>query len=478
MPESQPRLSEHSTTEIARDVNDEGEQAEIGLLSDTTVHNNIRNAPMTNDSSDVSAEVQAPCSETIANRKDVASSPAEQMPDGRTSTPQSSTGSHGRPLMGQDSLGERAGNHLQSEERDDDQSQTITRVKGDAVAQHAHCSSIFEPLLPGAPYTNAGRRGPGNDKSFQGNGNGGEGLGFGVIDVADIGLKCPKMSQAFGNAKDTPPLTDPVDVDNSAMIELRSRNLDTQGLAAATSSRNLESMAKQAWDSCQATVPERVQTSTENTPQRPEHSKSPPKGLSRTSTHETAHSANANSSHGAAERSRGPSALRPSNLDQLQQNSRKTVEDLRAEFIKKARDSRMSPAPARYRPGDDSSSRWLPAIRSSGGSDGTSPSNHDQPQHNSRKTIENWKTAHFKTFKTASNTAPEGHSAKGESLSRWLPANRSAGGGDRARSSSVKETQGPVLEPVCTNCRQKKRKCDRKRPRCELLSIRRDLAAL
>lgn len=337
----------------------------------------------------------------------MASSPAEQVPHGRTTRPQCSAGPHENPTLDRDSIGEVAGDRRQSEERDNDQSQSITRAAGDALAQLPRCFSRFEPAPPGVLHTNAGHKQPGNDGSSQENGV--ESPGFGVIDVADIGLKFPKTSEASGNAKDPHPLTDPVKAGNPALIEMASRTLEGQNIAAAGSSQNLRSIAKQAWDSWQVTGPERVRASPVDATQPSGSRTSPLTELSLKTREESAHAASANSSQSATARPRGPSALRPLNFGQLQRDSRKTLQDFEGELFKTARKSCMSPA-----------------------RDGSS--------------------------------------------SRWIPANRSAVGSDWTRSSSVRETQGPLPEPVCLNCRKKKRRCDRKRPRCEWLSTRRDFA--
>lgn len=319
--------------------------------------------------------------------------------------------------MGRDSVGEPAGEHRRSEERDDGQSRPITRVTGDGLAQLPHCLSRFELSPPGVPHTNAnaGHKEPENNRSPQGNGV--EKLGFGVIDVADIGLTFPKMSEASGNTKYPRPLTCPANAGNPTLIELASSTLEARNLAAARTSQNLESIARQAWDSWQVKWPERAQNRPENVSQPSGSSTSPLTELSHTSTEDSAHAGSSNSSLSAAVRPRGPSALRPLNFGQLQRDSRKTLQDFEGEFFKTARKSCMSPAPARDRARDESSSRWLPANRSSGGSDWT-------------------------------------------------------------RSSSVREIQGPLPEPVCLNCRKKKRRCDRQKPRCKWLSTRKNFAHL
>lgn len=320
---------------------------------------------------------------------------------------------HGSPITRRDNPGKSAGDHRLTEVRGEGQSEKNTRVTGDASAHQPHCFSRFEPALPGAIHTDADHAQPGNDEIPQGNRV--EGLGFGVIDVADIGLRFQKLSEASGNAKSSPPLTDTANAGNTALMELASRTLKAQNLAAARSSHNLQSIARQAWDSWEVTGSERAQT--RNVSQPSGSSTSPQTELSHTSTEESARAESSNSSQGAAIRPKGPSALRPLNFGQLQRDSRKTLQDFEGEFFKMARKSCGSPAPT-------------------------------------------------------------GGNSRHESSSRWLPANRGAGGSNWTRPSSFRETQGPLPEPVCLNCRKKKRRCDRQRPRCEWLSkTRRNFAS-
>lgn len=375
------------------------------------MHNTIRDAPIAT-ASDLSTGVHITSSNVIANQKGVASS-AEQVPDGRMTRPQCSTALHGSLRVGRDGNGKLSGDHRRSEERNDDQSQPITRVAGDALAQMPHCLSRFELAPPGVLHADSGHNEPENDRSAQVNRV--ESLGFGVIHVADIGLTLPKMPEASGSTKYPRPLTNPVNSGSPTLIELASRTLEAQNLAAARSSQKLESIARQAWDSWQVTGPERVRASLEGPSQPSGSSTSPLTELSLTSTEEPAHVGSSNSSRSATARPRGPSALRPLNFGQLQRDSRKTLQDFEGEFFKTARKSCVSPAPAR-------------------------------------------------------DTARDGSS------SRWLPANRGAVGSDWRRSSSVRETQGPLPEPVCFNCRKKKKRCDRQRPRCKSLFTRRDFA--
>lgn len=334
----------------------------------------------------------------------MANTPAGQVSEGRTSRHKCSVAIHGSPMTGRDSPGNCARSHRLTEEGGENQSETITRVTGDASAQQPHCFSRSEPALPGAAHTDADHAGPGN---------GVEGLNLGVINVADTGLKFSKFSKAPGNAKHPDPLANTVNTGNTALIELASRTLDTQNLAAARSSQNLQSIARQAWDSWKVTGPERTQT--RNVSQPSGSSTSPLTELSPTSTEESVHVESSESSQGAAVRPKGPSALRPLNFGQLQRDSRKTLQDFEGEFFKIARKSGGPPA-------------------------------------------------------------SKGGNSRHESSSRWLPANRSAAVSERTRPSSFRETQGPLPEPVCLNYRKKKRRCDRQKPRCEWLSsIRRIL---
>lgn len=360
---------------------------------------------MTTASPNTSAGTRFHGSGTTANQKEIASSPAGEVSEGRTSRHECSAAMRGSPMMGRDSQEKHAGYHGQTKEGGGNQSDTITRVTGDASAQQPHCFSRFEPALPSATHTDADHTEPGNDESRQRSGV--EGLGLGVINVADTGLKFQKSSKTSGNAKYPHPLADPVNAGDTALIELASRTLETQKFAAARSSQNLQSIARQAWDSREVTGPERAQT--RNVSQPSGSSTSPIIELSPTSTEESAHAENSESSQGAAIRPRGPSALRPLTFGQLQRDSRKTLQDFEGEFFKIAR-------------------------------------------------------------KTIGVPTPTGGNSRHESSSRWLPANRSAGGRDRTRSSSFRETQGPLPEPVCLNCRKKKRRCDRQKPRCECFS--------
>lgn len=409
-PERQPQPSKTSDIENARHVNNEGEQAQSEPISEVFARDNIRGAPITTTSPDKSAEVQVPSSD--ANQKDVASSHAEPVPDVPTTRPQCSTGLHGNPIMGRGSIGELAGDHRRSEERDNDPSKPITRVAGDALAPLPHCFSRFEPAPPGVLHTNAGHEEPGNDGSSEVNGV--ESLDVSVINVADIGLTSPKMSDASGNSKYPHSLTHSANAGNPALIGLASRILE-ENIAAARSSQNLESIARQAWDSSQVTGPERVRASPEDASQPSGSRTSPLTELSLTITEESAHAGSANCSQSATARPRGPSALRPLHFGQLQRDSRKTLQDFEGEFFQTARKSCMSPAPARDRERHWSSDSWPPAIRNAVGSNLTS-------------------------------------------------------------SSSVKETQGPLPEPVCLTCRKKKKRCDRQKPRCKWLCNRRDLS--
>lgn len=365
-------------------------------LGETNVQDNICDTPIITSPA-ISAKARVSDSDVIANQQGRASSPAEQVPGDRTSRPQCSTILHESPISGRGNFGEHTGDLLQTVERDDNQSHNMTRATEDASAQQPHSLSRFEPALSGDVHNKPSRM------------DGAESLGFGVIDVADIGLKLPKVSETSGNAECPRPLTDAANAANPALIELASRTLEARNLAAAASPENLKSIARQVWDSWQVTEPERVQTSPEDAPQAPGSSTSPLTELSLTSTEDSANARSSSSSQGATVRPRGPSALRPLNFGQLQRDSRKTLHDFEGEFFKVARKSCGFPASTTDRKTDESSHQWL-------------------------------------------------------------PANRSAGGRDWTRPSSVRETQGPLPEPACLNCRRKKKRCDRQRPRCEWLS--------
>lgn len=399
-PERQLQRSEHSVIETTRHVDNKGQQAQIDILSgDLISHNTIRDAQITVASLD----------------QDVASLHAEQVPDGCASRPRCSTALHETPMISRDNSGESTGDHRQNETRHDNQSQTITRVTGAASAQQPHCFSRFEPTFPGALQAPACHNQPWKGGFAQGNGH--ENLGSGVIGVADTGLKPPKISDSSGNAENDHPLVEPVNTSNLALTESASRTLKAQDPTVARTSENLESIARQAWDSWHMTDSERDQTSREEVPQRPGSSTSTLTELSLTSTEDSACAGSPDSSQNATVRPRGPSALRPLNFGNLQRDSRKTLQDFEGESFRTARKSCMSPA------------------------------------------------------SKTDNTSHDGSS-------RWRPANRGTGGPGWARSSSVREIQGPLPEPVCSNCRKKKRRCDRQKPRCEWLCdiLRRNFA--
>lgn len=145
---------------------------------------------MTTSSTNLLAEVHHARSGAIANGNVVASPLTEQVSDIRTTMAQCSSFVDGSPVIGRETLGKHAEDHRGSGNRDESQSQTSTRMPGDALAQQPHCTSRFELAAPGGPQTDANLREPENDVSSQGNGI--ENTGFGIIDVADIGLDLPK----------------------------------------------------------------------------------------------------------------------------------------------------------------------------------------------------------------------------------------------------------------------------------------------
>lgn len=318
-------------------------------------------------------------------------------------------------MISRDNLEDSAGDHRHNETRHDNQSQTIIRVTGAASAQHPHCFSRFEPALPGAHQATAGLNEARSCGLLQGNGH--ESLASGVIDVADTGLKAPKIPDSSGNVERDHPLMEPVNASRLALTEPASRMLKAQDPTAARTSENLESIARQAWDSWQMTDSGRDQTSREVVPQRPESSTSPLTELSPSSTEGSARAASPDSSQNVTARPRGPSALKPLRFGQLQQDSRRTLQGSEGDSFQTASKSCISPAPTR-----------------------------DTTSH--------------------------------EDSSPWRPANRGTVGTNWARSSSVRETQGPLPEPACFYCRTKKRRCDRQKPRCEWLStiLKRNLA--
>lgn len=389
--ERQPQRSENFVIETTGHVGNKGQQAETGVLSEGLVQNAIGDAQITATSPD----------------QDVASSHAEQVPDGSMPRPRCSTAFHETPTTSRENLRHRAGDHRQNETRHDNQSQTITAATRAASAQRPHCLSRFEPTLPGTLQATAGHNEPWRHECDQGNGH--ESLDFGVTDEADRELEIEDIPDSSGNAEYDRPLVEPVNASNLARTESASKTLKAQDPTTARTSENLESIARQAWDSWHMTDPERDQTSREDVPHQPRsNSTSPLTELSLTSTEESARAGSPDSSQNPTVRPRGPSALRlvNSSFVQSQRDSRKILQDFESEFSKTPRKSCMSRAPMRDTTSHDESSRWRPANR---GTDETG----------------------------------------------WT------------RSSSARDTQGPLREFACFECRMKKRKCDRQRPRCE-----------
>lgn len=339
--------------------------------------------------------------------QDVASPRAEQVPDGSMPRPRCNIAFHETPMTSRDNLRGRAGDNRQNETRHDNQPQAITRLTVAASAQQPHCLSRFEPALPGALQTTAGNDEPWGHECDQEDGH--ESLDFGVTDVADRGLKPQNISDSPGNAEYDHSLMNPVNTSSLARTESASKTLKAQDPTTAKTSENLESIARQVWNSWPITDPERDQTSREEVPHQPRsNSTSPLTELSLTSTEEPARAGSPDSSQNPTVRPREPSALRPMNSSFVrpQRESLKTLQDSEVDVSQTASKSCMSPAPMR-----------------------------DTTSH--------------------------------EESSRWRPANRSTVGSDGAGSSSVRETQGPLPEPACLYCRTKKRRCDRQKPRCE-----------
>lgn len=320
-------------------------------------------------------------------------------------------------MTSRDNLRDRVGDHRQNGTRHDSQPQTIARLTGAASAQQPHYLSRFEPALPGTLQARSDNNELGRHECDQRNGH--ESLDSGVIDVADRELEIENIPDSSGNAESDQPLVEPVNTSNLALTESASRMLKAQDPTVARTSENLESIARQAWDSWRITDPERDQTSREDVPHEPRsNSTSPLTELSLTSTEEPARAGSPDSSQNPTVRPRGPSALRPLNSSfvQPQRESLKTLQDSEGDVSQTASKSCMSPAPAR-----------------------------DTTSH--------------------------------EDSSPWRPANRGTGETGWARSSSAREAQGPLREFACFECRKKRRRCDRQIPRCEWLStiLRRNL---
>lgn len=321
--------------------------------------------------------------------------------------PRCSSTHHGNPTMGRDNLVERAGDRRQGEERDNSQPQTNTRTTEDAVPQQSHCLSRFEPLLPSALHTNARDTEPEHAESTEG--DGGESLDLVAIDVstADAVLRSPKTPEDSGRTRYRHLHTDPVNSGVPTLMEAASRNLAAQVLAAASASQNSASTPGKAWDSSYSN-PERDQTYPGNRSQSSGQGDSPSTELCPTSTRDSTNAESTDSSHGASVPSRGPSALKPLHTGQQQRDGRRALQDFEREFSRLRTKYCLPPACVTDRMREELASA-------------------------NRRTQEN----------------------------------RGAGDEDRTSSSSVRETQGPPLGPVCVNCRKKKRKCDRQRPRCE-----------
>lgn len=355
-------------------------------------------------SPNLSEEAHLPHSGAIANGTVVASSPTEQVSKTRTTMAQCSSFTDGSLVIGREILGKHTEDHPRSENRDESQSQSSIRMPGDALHQQPHCTSRFELAAPGGPQIDADLSEPENDRSSQGNGV--ENSGFGIIDVADIGLNLPEvLPKASGNIEYPRPLTGEDNAGDQVLIELAVGTPVSQDLTAAASSRNPESVARQAWEVTEQHKSQRGQANPENASRPPRSSTSPRTELCPTSTEESAQAENANTGHSPIGRSRGPSALRSLSFDQPQRDNRKTLQDFDRKFSKTARKSCLSPAPATNRTRDEDSSIWRPANRSAGGSD------------------------------------------------------------PGARSPSAREVQ--KLESACLSCRSKQTKCDRRWPRCK-----------
>lgn len=337
----------------------------------------------------------------------VVNSSIEPVPNGRSLRPQSGTLEmcHDTPTIGREHTLKCVENLRQGEEREKRQPQTNTRASEKVVAQQSPRFSRFEPSQHNALQTNVDETRPEHGETSQR--NGAENIGLGTINgsIADLGPRSPKVPADSGRTRHLHLLTDPVNSGNPVLTNLASRALEAQVFAMARISQNSGSHSGQAWNSSHL-EPERGHTDPASRPQSPGQGHSPIEELCLTSSRDCTNAGSTDSSHSESLRPRGPSALKPLHTGQPQGDSRKALPNFQGELFQRRTPYCFPSVLARDRTRDESSTRWT-------------------------------------------------------------PANRSAGGQNRTSSSSIRETQGPLLEPACVNCRKKKKKCDRQRPRCE-----------
>lgn len=337
----------------------------------------------------------------------VVNSSTEPVPNGRSPRPQSSPVEicHFSPTIGRDDLVKRVAHRGEGQERDNSQAQANTWASENAVAQQSHCFSRFEPSQHSALQTNADETRPEHGISSQRNGV--ESIDLGAFDglIADLGPDSPKVPADSGRTRHLHLLTDPVNSGNPGLTNLASRALEAQVFATARISQKPGSHSGQPWDSSHL-EPERGHTDPASRPHTPGQGDSPTEELYRTSSRDFPHAGSTDSSHSASLRARGPSALKPLHSGQPQGGSRKALPNFQGDLLQRR---------TKY---------CLPSVLA------------------------------------RDRTREEGSTSLN-------PTNRSAGGHDQTSSSSIRETQGPRLGPACINCRKKKKRCDRQRPRCE-----------
>lgn len=350
-----------------------------------------------------------------ARAQTVANSSTEPVLNGRSLRPQSSPVEicHCSPMIGRDDLVKRVENRREGQEKDNSQEQASTWASENAVVPQSHCVSRFEPSQHSALQINADETRPRHGVSSQRNGF--ESIDLGIIDgfIADLGARSPKVPGDSRRTRHLHLLNGPVNSGNPGLTNLASSVLEAQVFATAKISQNPGSHSGQAWDSPHL-EPERGHTEPASRPHTPGQGDSPTGELCRTISRDFPHAGSTDSSHSARLRSRGPSALKPLYTGQPQGDSRKALPNFQGELLQQR------------------TIHCLPSV-----------------------------LAKDRTREEGSN--------------RLYPANRSAGGRDRTNSSSTRETQGPRLGPACINCRKKKTRCDRRRPRCEWMSIRGNL---
>lgn len=187
---------------------------------------------------------------------------------------------------------------------------------------------------------------------------------------AAVGREFPGPSRESGHP-DCPQLfAGPVSPGNSELREVGSKALKAHGSAVIGSPQNTEPIARQTLDSCGTQQPGRSPLEIENVPQPSEHNVSPiTSGLPQISRENSECAANMRSSYSASARSGGPSALKHFSSDQLRQDRRKTLQGRTGRSTPRKSCASFAPPPG-VRARVAGSSRWRPANRSAGESDG------------------------------------------------------------------------------------------------------------